>query len=362
VQATEWVNSLGKKRGNTNTADIITYLRSLGRENLDLILKYSVWPLEDTPADGIEIFMEDRAKEDELPPRVILDHIKGLRSDTAKKITVPYLQWLINERGEEDPRFHNELVSEYLNKVMDIKSKTPSAPVRAANEKGRLGETRKLLLEFLERSEYYTPERLLPAFLVNDLFEERAILLSRLHEHKEALTTYVHHLRDNRLAEEYCIKHYREESPESRDVYLHLLTVYLQPPKGQEPMLDSAMTLLRRHFDQVNAAKSLALLPTNIPIQELFPYFEAVLRFLSEKKRNSQVISQLLRTENLQVRSGLIQETSVPIKIDEDTDCPVCGRSITGSSAFAHYPNGTVVHYGCCKDPHVCPKTGTRFY
>ena len=32
-----------------------------------------------------------------------------------------------------------------------------------------------------------------------------------------------------------------------------------------------------------------------------------------------------------------------------------------GKAAFALYPNGVVVHFGCCKDKHVCPVSGTRF-
>ena len=308
--------------------------------------------------------MEDRNKENELPPQVILSHIKQIRADAAKKITVPYLEWLINERKETNPDFHNELVLEYLNKVLDIKKRAPQnsdTAVRAGSERGRLGEIRKLLVEFLGRSKYYTAEKLLPTFLVNDLYEERAILLSCLKEHRDALNTYVHYLGDNRLAEEYCDKYYSSEDPECRDVYLHLLTVYLQPSDDGKTMLDSALQLLNKHFAKINAAEALNLLPSNIPIYEMYNYFEASLRHLSEKKRNSQVISQLLRSENLQVREEMIIETSSPIKIDDDTDCPVCGRSITGTSAFAHYPNGTVVHFGCCKDPHVCPKTGTRF-
>lgn len=214
----------------------------------------------------------------------------------------------------------------------------------------------------MESSKHYNPEKLLPTFLCNDLYEERAILLSRLKQHKEALNTQVHHLGDTRLAEEYCDKYYDEDDADSRDVYLYLLTVYLQPPEGSKAMLKPALQLLNKHYSKINAAKALNLLPSDLPIFQMYEYFEAVLRNLAEKKRNNQVISQLLRSENLQIREDMINETSTPIKMDEDTDCPVCGRSIPGSSAFARYPNGTVVHYGCCKeDYYVCPKTGVRF-
>lgn len=363
-KALDILTNLGKNRG-TGTTELITYLKSLGKDQLDLILKYSVWALETTPAEGIELFMENRYEEDELPPGIVLKHIKGLNPNAAKKITVPYLEWLINERGEKLPEFHNELIIEYLNKVLDIKKRAPSSSqihgMRAGTEPGRLGEIRKLLVDFLEKSEYYAAEKLLPLFAVNDLYEERAILLSRLQKHREALETQVYHLGDNKLAEEYCDKYYNEDNSEAKEVYLHLLTVYLQPPKSRKPMLDSALRLLSKRSSKINAGKALSLLPSNIPIYEMYAYFESVLRYLAENKRNSQIISKLLRSENILKREEMIKETSPPILIDEDTDCPVCGRSITGTSAFAHYPNGTVVHFGCCKDPKVCPKTGTKF-
>lgn len=40
--------------------------------------------------------------------------------------------------------------------------------------------------------------------------------------------------------------------------------------------------------------------------------------------------------------------------------CPVCNKRL-GTSVFACYPNGVVVHYACCKDKNVCPVTKTVF-
>ena len=44
-------------------------------------------------------------------------------------------------------------------------------------------------------------------------FEERAILLGRLGRHEQALTIYVHILRDPDKALEYCRQHYSSERP-----------------------------------------------------------------------------------------------------------------------------------------------------
>jgi hypothetical protein len=43
------------------------------------------------------------------------------------------------------------------------------------------------------------------------LHEERAILLSKIGQHYEALREYVHELGDFPMAERYCLKHYDSE-------------------------------------------------------------------------------------------------------------------------------------------------------
>jgi Vam6/Vps39-like protein vacuolar protein sorting-associated protein 39 len=87
---------------------------------------------------------------------------------------------------------------------------------------------------------------------------------------------------------------------------------------------------------------------------------ECVLRCMAEKRRNNQVVSNLLKTEQLKVHENYIKATSRSIMISEDNKCPVCNWPI-GDSAFACYPNGVVVHYRCCSDKFVCPVTKRRF-
>ena len=44
---------------------------------------------------------------------------------------------------------------------------------------------------------------MLSRFPLNDLLEERAILLSRIGQHEQALIIYAHKLHDDKMAEEY---------------------------------------------------------------------------------------------------------------------------------------------------------------
>ena len=41
-----------------------------------------------------------------------------------------------------------------------------------------------------------------------DLYEERALILSKLGQHEQALTIYAHRLGDMQLAQEYCERLY----------------------------------------------------------------------------------------------------------------------------------------------------------
>jgi len=218
----------------------------------------------------------------------------------------------------------------------------------AGTEPGLLGDIRKKLLKFLEVSQFYTPEKMLARFPQEDLYEERAILLSRVGMHEAALNIYAHKLKNIRLAEEYCARHYNSEREESRDVYLSLFQVYLRPPHPQKPMIEPAMNLLNKHYQRIDTPKALDLLPSTIPISQLYPFFEAVLREMTKTRRNNQVVRNLLKSENFQIREQLIQVRSRVIKITEDRSCPVCNKRL-GTSVFASYPNGEVVHFMCLK-------------
>jgi hypothetical protein len=175
-----------------------------------------------------------------------------------------------------------------------------------------------------------------------------------------ALGIYAHKIGDCRLAEDYCAKHYNPASEEAKDVYLSLLQVYLRPPDGRGAMIQPALHLLNRYYTRINAAKALDLLPPEIALEQLLPFLEAVIRDNTKNRRNNQVVKNLLKTESLQVRFQHMKARSRAVKIYEGRLCPVCNKRL-GTSVFACYPNGVVVHFICFKDKSVCPVTGTRF-
>eukprot|EP01114_Cavostelium_apophysatum_P004200 TRINITY_DN1437_c0_g2_i2.p1 TRINITY_DN1437_c0_g2~~TRINITY_DN1437_c0_g2_i2.p1 ORF type:complete len:873 (+),score=238.27 TRINITY_DN1437_c0_g2_i2:146-2764(+) len=356
-QALELLSKLGQgvKGGNDlyGPSETVAYLRTLGKKNLDLILEFSRWVLLGYPDDALPIFTTVRSEEESLPSVQILGHIKSL----APNLVVPYLEHIISIGRDATPDYHNELIFSYLDTVLNLKkdaAATPnpraSARMGAGNEGGQLGATRKKLLAFLEESKYYNPEKMLSRFPFDDLYEERALLLSRIDEHDKALQIYAYKLHDHQMAEKYCKKHYNPDKEEARDVYLSLFKVYLKSSEDKkELMVAPALALLNQHYQKIDVPKALELLPQNTPIEQLYNVFEAALRDNSKNRRNNQVIKNLLKSENLQIKEQMLNARSRVVKIGEDRMCPVCNKRV-GLTVFACYPNGKVVHYFCMKN------------
>mmetsp|Transcript_7714 Transcript_7714/g.10647 ORF Transcript_7714/g.10647 Transcript_7714/m.10647 type:complete len:888 (-) Transcript_7714:2-2665(-) len=348
-----------------NVNQCIAYLRDLGKDNLDLILEYSKWPLQQSPQQALEIFTEPRPKDQELPAGAVVSHLKS--SAATSQLLTPFLEYVIYKRKDTSPEFHNELVFLYLDTITPLKREFAAKPgtvVRAGTETGLLGTTRKKLLAFLEDSQYYNPEKMLSKQTFEDLYEERAILLSRIGQHEKALSIYAHLLKDHAMAESYCARHYNPEKEESRDVYVSLMKVYLKPAGEIPPQVGPALALLQKYYTKIDLPKALELLPGNTPIMELFQIFENAIRDNSTTRRNNQIIKNLLRSENFQVREKQIHARSRFIHIHEDRVCPCCNKKFSANVPPVCYPSGTVIHYGCwtnLKDKNMDPVTKTVY-
>ncbi|KYQ92348.1 tetratricopeptide-like helical domain-containing protein (TPR) [Tieghemostelium lacteum] len=351
--------------------DTIQYLCSLGKQYISIILEHSRWVLQKCPKDALAIFTTER-RDDPLPPDQIIQHLRTL----APTYLLDYLEYIINDPMYPDktPEIHNDLVFEYLNSIRPL-IESPMFPrvpgeIQAGQEPGLLGTLRTKLINFLQTSKFYQPEKMLSRFPNNDLFEERAILLSKIGRHEQALAIYAHRLKNFAMAEEYCDKHYNKDSEEARDVYLSLLNVYLkQQPlsgapsstSGPEQLIGPAMNLLYKHYRSINISKALQLLPTNIPIDQLYPFFESVIRDNTKTKRDNQIVKNLFKSEHYKIKEELIHLQSGIIKITDDLNCPVCGKKFLGTQAFAALPTGVAVHYVCFKQDIQRSTSNTNF-
>ncbi|XP_033733768.1 LOW QUALITY PROTEIN: vam6/Vps39-like protein [Pecten maximus] len=346
----------------------VQYLQHLGREHLDLIFEYAEWVLKQHPEDGLKIFTEDLTEVDSLPRDKVFKYLEK----AAKDLAIPYLEHVILECEDHNSDFHNSLAQLLRDKVQtlmaDYIQSLPEGhlPSKAGQEQGELGEYRRKLINFLQMSHDYIPERLLTRFPLDSFYEERAILLGRLGRHELALGIYVHILHDTPAAERYCQEYFERNREENRDVYLDLLKMYLQPPSssalgisaGQgftpKPSMEAALRLMKEHASKIDSTKALELLPAATRIEEILNYLESVMEHQATVRRKNQVLKSMFYAENLQVHEQTMFYHKHKVVINDEKMCKVCKKRI-GNSAFARYPSGMVVHYFCCKDPKVNP-------
>ncbi|KAF9585929.1 Vacuolar morphogenesis protein 6 [Lunasporangiospora selenospora] len=310
----------------------VTYLQRLGADYLNLIMEYGTWVLELDPITGMKIFIDDEPEIDTLPRSRIIAYLERL----SLNLCVMYLEHVIHGLNDQTSEFHNTLVVSYLTQIQRDS---------AAGNDDSVHKTRLKLLQFLDESTNYKAERILSRLPVDSCYEERAILLSRIGQHDQALNIYVHKLRNFQAAEEYCVKNFDSSDP-TKNVYLLLLKVYLKPPNKEKPMLEPALDILTRHGNHINPTAVLNLLPPSTKVDQLFKFFEKSIRESNKTKHMDMIVKNLLKAERLQTQEQLTFYRSRRVKITEDRMCPKCNKRI-GNSVFAVFPDGVVVHYSC---------------
>ena len=185
----------------------VAYLQNLPPDMIDLILQFAEWPLTKDPELGMEIFVADTENAETLPRPKVLHYLQNIDRDLA----VRYLEHIIHELDDPTPDFHQKLVTIYIENLR--------ADVFSDN--AERNEWREKTHNFLKTSREYQPYKalgLLPKdgktytikgimqrklkSIDRNLYEARAIVLSKMGQHKQALDIYVFQLKDADKAEE----------------------------------------------------------------------------------------------------------------------------------------------------------------
>ena len=343
----------------SETVHIVEYLRKLGASCKELVFSHAKRLFKIDAGLALTIFTQNVnvGTDNELPRMEVLDFLKAV----CEKKVISYLEFLIS-RGETSTLFHDELASQYIETITALYDafggfpKTKPYP-EPGKEPGDLGQYRKAFLHFLETSQYYRPEVLVAGnkMPISGLFEERAAIMSRLGNHKSVLAIYALDLDNSAKAEEYCRKHVDEDDETRKELYFHLLEVYLKPPESvpggpprpTEPMLEPALKLLNEHYQRINISQALDLLPPSTKLSALMPFFTRVLSETARQRRDSQIVRALLRSEGLRVREDYIAARSPYVYVDDNTLCSKCHRPLR-TSAFVRDPDtGQIMHMVC---------------
>nr|OQO21531.1 hypothetical protein B0A51_14264 [Rachicladosporium sp. CCFEE 5018] len=352
----------------------VAYLKQLPPEMIELVLEFVRWPIEDSPDTGLSVFLADSDNAEKLDREKVLHFLASI----STSLQLRYLEHIVTELADPNPAYHQTLAELYLEY---IKSGDTSEPDQLA--------AKTKLEAFLTTSTKYNKARIFRLLPTDNplLHESRAIVLSAMGNHKQALSIYVFQLSSPQKAEEYCNRIYLaqqaqvaesclldnvgaksnhhpaalsavdlEVSAESgENVYAMLLGLYLSPADGEVKRWAEALELLSKHGARLPASSTLDLMPSDLAVKELASYFRGRIRHATSLLREDRIIASLeaVRKADAEtvLRFGTEKDAGLGgrmkrVVIREEDHCPVCFKRF-GASAVRVKPSGEVVHYGC---------------
>ncbi|KDO29045.1 hypothetical protein SPRG_06100 [Saprolegnia parasitica CBS 223.65] len=366
--------------------EMVAYLKTLSEA--PLVFEFSKPVLQSAPALGLSIFTHRLVPptEVDIDPHLIVDHLKSIEVssnakqdenggddemplDDGRALAIAYLHQVIYANGSRVPStLHDELVYLLLDAInhhvsLLLKKKRDQQSLivfhtRVRMQKGRLGALRRQLLAFLQSPlSQHHPERLLSRTPM-EMIEERAVLLANMGRHEEVLRLYLHEIKDAAVAEAYCNDVYASKVGDA-SIYTLFLQTYMRPPSAKTSpyrMSNHALSsiglafvakFMLRHAATIDVATALELLPPGTEAAALSAYLQRVLELKVEARRTAQVQTQLLKIENLHVRSQLHAAQQESVDISAQSTCAVCSRKLERGAFLYDKDEGTLLHYAC---------------
>ncbi|KAL8713112.1 MAG: hypothetical protein Q9220_002633 [cf. Caloplaca sp. 1 TL-2023] len=353
-EALELLEKFGQQEQNDETAPqlagpqrTVTYLQHLPPDMIDLVLRFVSWPLDKDPKLAMEVFLTDSENAETLPRQRVLTFLKAKN----KSLAVKYLKHIIHELNDTTPSFLQDMLEIYIQGLKD--KAVPDETAGSSWEDEALG--------FLRSSRNYQPYKaikLLPADNPS-LYEARAIVLSKMGQHRQALEIYVFKLQDPEKAEDYCNQVQLAESAttattsnkgqrspatdlevKTTSIYHTLLSLYLSPPPPHKPQWGPALQVLAKHGARMPASSTLNLIPEVLPVKELESYFRGRIRSantaVNESRVTSALRSSLAFSEDAKLRLGdnVLGGNGGRrrhVLVTEDRVCGVCYKRFGGS-------------------------------
>jgi hypothetical protein len=172
-------------------------------------------------------------------------------------------------------------------------------------------------------------------------------------KHLEAIRIYVETLNKPDEAENYCNYVYNNESfKDNKKVFYYLLKIYLNS-EDDGIRIKASTDLLNKHSNKIDSCLALEIIPADmIKCKNLAKFLESMLDSVLYKKRKLQVTNYLTFALNLQVHELRINKQQNKFYVQDENLCKLCNKRL-GKSAIVRYPDGNIIHYGCCKDQNV---------
>ncbi|KAI4094687.1 MAG: hypothetical protein L6R37_007201 [Teloschistes peruensis] len=355
-QALELLERFGKEgQGDENVSQLagprrtVAYLQNLPPDLIDLIFRFVEWPLDEDQDCGMEVFLADSENAESLPRQRVLDFLQK----KGKTLAVKYLKHVIVELNDMTPSFHQNLIEIYIQGLKDGRLGDRSARTRWEKD----------TLDFLKNSRAYQPCKAIKLLPAEDpkFYEARAIVLSKMGQHRQALDIYVFKLKDADKAEDYCNQvqlsegsslspnltkgSYRSLTSDLQDkttsIYHTLLSLYLSPPPPHKSQWGPALALLAKHGARMPASATLDLIPEVLPVKELESYFRGRIRGANSIVNETRIVASLRNSMAFSEEAKLRLGDGVPganrgrgrsVLITEERVCGVCYKRFGGSA------------------------------
>ena len=316
-------------------ARTVTYLQNLGPDHIDLILEFSLWVITDSPDDGFAIFTEEMEEVETLPRNKVLDWLMK----NSPQHVIFYLEHVIQVWGEENSLFHNSLILQYKDIIVDAHDTHSSNLWRE--------EYKKKLLRLQNGGDdevcHYRSEELLPMFPVDQLHEERAILLGRGGRHRDALTVYLTVMGDLDKAKQHCAW---AKANGRQEAYQDLVELLVASGSSGGDLRD-AVAILEQHWEDVNIVRALQLLPAAAQLDQLQHCVAARMQAQVAARHGLQLVRALHHSKLLQLEEQRVRQERVMVKINEKSVCSICNKTFTTHQAFVREISGHITHYKC---------------
>ncbi|KAF7725930.1 transforming growth factor, beta receptor associated protein 1 [Apophysomyces ossiformis] len=348
-------------------------LRDISDHELPLatIMQYAWWLTDQTPSDGVDIFVRSPRRTD-MDSDEILEKLQAYGDEPV----LTYLEYLVLERKSERVEYHTRLACGYAHNVRRELDNGQLEQMEELVERYKLSlkaaETedwtqvkntfveflgsqpptsvvkhRLSLIRMLSRSQLYSAEEVFEVLpKAGPLNVELVILYGRMGMHEQALHILIHDLGDFVGAETYCVTNGQstgivpqfEESqtissggtpvlnglekseiqtdsvegfgPEQLNERRRLFSMLLKTYLAiseSQLMVKRTMHLLDTQGIYLDALEVLELIPENWPIEMLQHFLIGALRRSLHEYQESQVVLGMSRGENVMVGSELIE-------------------------------------------------------
>ncbi|CDO92143.1 unnamed protein product [Kluyveromyces dobzhanskii CBS 2104] len=324
---------------------VIEYLKNLELIDLDLVLHYSDYLLENFPDETFDIimliFLQPLPFSKELDHRRIYEYIDSKHSD----LSLSYLEFIVGELQSSESLIFCTLLKRYLQNISDP-------------------NTVRKLHAVLKSSKNYDPKRVLKVlkdaidgYKNTNAPELRALKylivypINLLGEHQTALTTLWEELHDYQQTSEYCNMVYNNDSIAGSELlndFLDRIIVFDNEHKKPHYL----QLFLADHGSKLDSDEVLLKLPENMSVADISSFFNTELKNTTAKQNELALLKDILYSDLIKSNFKLANVLSEFFVISEERKCPICNKLLKNTSAdslaIITYKKKTYVMYLNC--------------